>query len=274
MKHLAKKVVSSVVNNDLLWPVLKPALKVGVFAYFSRKHPDDVSKTHLHLFEKLTVLNGPFKAMKYPSMDALCSAIYPKLIGSYEQELHPTIETFSTRDYSEIIDVGCAEGYYAVGLSLMFPKAKIYAYDIDPAARRLCLDMAKLNNRDSSISIRNFCTAKELASFNFTRRGLIVCDCEGFEKHLFNSSNLKNLNRCDIIIEVHDFVDIEISDYLNHLFKETHDIQVIKSIDDIEKAKTYYFKETEQASLKDKLAIFKEMRPGILEWMVCTPKSE
>jgi hypothetical protein len=272
MKYLAKKTVSSIVNNNLIWPVLKPVLKVGLYAYYSRKERNDVSFKFAALFEKKTVLNGPFKGMKYPSLDALCSAIYPKLIGSYEKELHETIDKLRHRNYSEIIDVGCAEGYYAVGLSLMFANAKVYAYDIDPAARRLCANMAALNNTGKQVIIREYCTAEELGNFSFTERGLIVCDCEGFEMQLFNTSNLKNLTKCDIIIEIHDFVNIEIEGYLRDLFSTTHDIKIIKSVDDYEKAKTYQFSEVESASLNEKLRLFTEVRPCIMQWMICTPK--
>jgi len=45
----------------------------------------------------------------------------------------------------------------------------------------------------------------------------------------------------DLIIEAHDFIDIEISPKLRSAFAKTHDIQSIKSIDDIERAHTYRY---------------------------------
>ncbi len=65
--------------------------------------------------------------------------------------------------------------------------------------------MAKLNNVGDKIQVRSTCTADELANFNFTKRGLIICDCEGYEYELFNENNIDNLKNCDLIIEVHDF---------------------------------------------------------------------
>jgi hypothetical protein len=132
--------------------------------------------------------------------------------------------------------------------------------------------MARLNNVDNRLEIKSFCSAEELKNFRFTTRGLVVCDCEGFEKQLFNQSNIQNLVKCDVIIEVHDFVDIEISGYLHKLFEKTHNITIIKSVDDYEKARTYQYKETESASLDDKLNLFREWRPFIMDWMICTPK--
>jgi hypothetical protein len=53
--------------------------------------------------------------MNYGSIGALCSTFIPKIIGSYECELHPAIEEIIVNNYAEVWDVGCAEGYYAVG---------------------------------------------------------------------------------------------------------------------------------------------------------------
>src|SRR5438094_9802013 len=68
-------------------------------------------------FPDLTVLNGPFRGLQYPSAEAICSAILPKLLGSYEKELHCTIERLCNTDCSVVVDVGCAEGFYAVGFA-------------------------------------------------------------------------------------------------------------------------------------------------------------
>jgi hypothetical protein len=272
MKATAKKILKTLVNNRRAWPIVKPLLEAGVYAYYSRKQPNDVSEKFAHILNEKIVRNGPFKGLTYPALDAFGSAIYPKLLGSYEKELHETINNLRKNKYSEIIDVGCAEGYYANGCSLIFPEAKVYAYDIDATARKLCHSMAKLNGVADRVEVRSYCSAEELQHFQFTDRGLIICDCEGYEMQLFNQTNINNLAKCDIIIEVHDFVNIEISGYLSKLFSDTHHIEIIKSVDDYEKAKTYQFNETESASLDDKLTLFREWRPFIMEWMICTPK--
>ena len=52
------------------------------------------------------------------------SVLIPKLLGSYEQELQPLLQRLAAQNYSEIVDIGCAEGYYAIGLGGCFPRAK------------------------------------------------------------------------------------------------------------------------------------------------------
>ncbi|RYY93637.1 MAG: hypothetical protein EOO11_19375 [Chitinophagaceae bacterium] len=224
------------------------------------------------IFTGQQVLHGVFEGMKYPFLQSVGSMLYPKLLGSYEREIHPQIERFCQNDYSEIIDVGCAEGYYAVGLALKLPNAKVYAYDTEEVARQLCTDMARINGVADRVEVRGFLTAQELGAFPVTRRGLVICDCEGFELELFNEQNLQHLRHCDLLVETHDFMNIEISTKLLALFSRTHNVSTIKSIDDIEKAKTYDFPETRGLDLATKKKVFRELRPAIMEWLVCTPK--
>jgi methylase of polypeptide subunit release factors len=70
--------------------------------------------------------------------EGVCSILVPKLLGSYEAELHPVLDQVIRNNYETIIDVGCAEGYYAVGLALSLPTTHVHAFDIDSRARELC----------------------------------------------------------------------------------------------------------------------------------------
>ena len=68
------------------------------------------------MFTDLTVKNGPMAGLKYPSFSSFGSSIFPKLVGTYENELAPIINKLNATQYKLIIDIGCAEGYYAIGL--------------------------------------------------------------------------------------------------------------------------------------------------------------
>lgn len=272
-----EKTLARLVNNDIVWFVLKPIAKFGFFATYHRqgRQLNTINENHPYfpIVNKKEVLNGPFKGMKYPALSSVGSSLFPKLLGSYERELHQVTEGFFSENYSEIVDIGCAEGYYAIGLGLKLINAKVYAYDSDATARELCCQMAKVNNMKNRIIIKETCTAKELEDFKFTGKALIICDCEGYEKYLFNEQNVANLKNCDLLIEMHDFIDLNISGKMIDLFTDTHDLQIIKSIDDIEKAKTYIYEETNSLSLEEKWKLYQEWRPSIMEWLICTPKN-
>lgn len=277
MKLNLKHTLVYFINNNIVWLVLKPIAKFGFFATHHRRDRQltTIPESHSYypIVNRKEVLNGPFKGMKYPSLSSVGSSLFPKLLGSYERELHQVTEGFFSENYSEIVDIGCAEGYYAIGFGLKLVNAKIYAYDSDATARALCYQMAKVNSIENRIIIKDTCTARELENFKFTGKVLIICDCEGYEKYLFDKHSVKNLKNCDLLIEMHDFIDLNISGKMIELFNETHDLQIVKSIDDIEKAKTYVFEETKGLSLEEKLKLYREWRPSIMEWLICTPKN-
>ncbi len=257
---------------------MKPLAQVGYKLILDEKHISELEKQKNNhnrfylLFKDKTVLNGPFIGMKYPSMASAGSAMFPKLLGSYEKEIQTLIEEICNKSYTEILDIGCAEGYYAVGFGLRIKQSKIIAYDIDPTARELCSQMALLN-KISKIEIKSKCGVEELKNFNFSGPGLVISDCEGYEFDLFNEETAQNLKKCDLLIEAHDNININISTKLCEVFSRTHHIKIIPSIDDIEKAKTYYFPQTAEFDLETKRILYSEGRPTIMEWIFFTPKN-
>ncbi len=223
-----KSLIIFLVGNNASWFFLRPFSKLGSFMDRVRNEIEGRRKVleeeNIHeklfgtIFHERRVLHGPFKGLQYPSYNAIGSVLYPKLIGSYEKELHGVIESLCAIEFSEIINIGCGEGYYAIGLCHKFSKAKIFACDTDPQAILLCKKMAALNHVTDRIIFNNEFTSADLKNFKFTKRGLIICDCEGFEKNLFNFSNLENLKQCYLLIESHDFIDINITAFLMKLF--------------------------------------------------------
>jgi len=71
-----------------------------------------------------------------------------------------------------VITVGCAEGYYAVGLARLFPQAAIFAFDTDPKAQLICRQTASLNQVDDRVTVMGACAPPVLLSL-LARVGLI-----------------------------------------------------------------------------------------------------
>jgi hypothetical protein len=274
LRQLTRKIV----KNNLVWNLVNPLIKVSNYLQIQRttatSKPLDYDRNFISILGTGVVKNGPFKNLKYPDLFSYGSTIFPKILGSYEYELHDVIERICAKSYTEIINIGSAEGYYAVGMALRMPSAKIITFDIEDKANDFCRNMAKLNNVSERIEINEKCTAKTLADFHFSGRGLIICDCEGFEKQLFDQTNLQNLSTCDLLIETHDFIDITITSFLEKLFSQTHHIEVIESVDDIIKAKKYPFKELEHLTLVERKQLLSEYRPSTMEWYYLVPKND
>ena len=195
----------------------------------------------------------------------------PKLLGSYESELHATLEELLAHEYSAVVDVGCAEGYYAVGLGLRLRNAALYAFDTDPRARAACAEMAKLNGVDSRIHIGGMCDKNVLRSLPLGTRALIIADCEGYEAELFDDEMAQFLARHTLIVEAHDFIKIDISSRLRGIFSRTHHVHAVKSTDDIQKAHIYRYEQLGKYDTNERYLILSERRPAIMEWLIMSP---
>ena len=173
----------------------------------------------------LVVQSGPFAGMAYVS-EAVCSSLVPKLLGSYESELHDVLAQIVSRDYETIIDVGCAEGYYAVGLALSLPNARVHAFDIDPRARALCTRLALANNVTERVLVAGECDHERLNSL-IRGRTLIVCDCEGCELQLLDPEFAPEILKSDLVVELHDMIDQRITPTMLARFASTHNITLV-----------------------------------------------
>lgn len=175
----------------------------------------------------LIIKAGPFQGMRYISESA-GSTLIPKLVGSYEVELTPTLSRLLSNDYRIIADVGSAEGYYAVGLALRFPHASVVAFDIDARARRLCRRLAAINGVSDRVSVRASCCHQSLRDA-LTSRALLVCDCEGYEIKLLDPAAVPSLRSADIVVELHEHLVPDSESVIRSRFSGTHDIELITS---------------------------------------------
>jgi len=66
-------------------------------------------------------------------------------LGCYEHELHPHVERLIGRTFDALLNIGCADGYYAVGLARRMPGAPVFAHDLNPKAQTGCREVAALN---------------------------------------------------------------------------------------------------------------------------------
>lgn len=179
----------------------------------------------------LTVQAGPFQGLSYPPSVAtparlISHALLPKLLGSYEEELHPAVSELRRHTYSRVINIGCAEGYYAIGLARLL-RAPIYAFDNDAEARRLFGLMVHENGVAGRITLGTECTPEHLQALT-PERALVISDCEGCERFLFAESVVPHLRRSDLIIELHDCVDPAISRTVPARFAATHHVEIIQ----------------------------------------------
>jgi hypothetical protein len=173
------------------------------------------------------VLAGPFTGLAYPAFTSAGSALFPKIIGSYEQELQPLIESLIARAYRIVVDIGAAEGYYAVGMATRLPHAAVYAFEADPRGAAQLAALAAANGVADRVIARGLCTVADLAALDLNGWPLIISDCEGAEVMLLDPRAVPALTRCDILLEFHTLRDTDPYALFRERFAETHDIEII-----------------------------------------------
>jgi precorrin-6B methylase 2 len=213
------------------------------------------------------IWSGPFAGMDYVT-EATEGALIPRLIGTYESELHPHIAAFAAEGVDCVIDVGCAEGYYAVGLARLMPTAEVYAYDIDPKARIACEALAAKNGVDARLHVRGEFAPDGFEAFA-GRRVLVMVDAEGAEDQILQPEFSPSLAQMRIIVETHDLYNAGVKDRLTQRFSTTHDILQVD-----QQSKTFdappWLGDLPQL---DQLLAVWEWRARPTPWLVMTPRS-
>ena len=79
------------------------------------------------------------------------------------------------------------------------------------------------------ISLEPSCDCDRLSEL--TRQGdcVIICDCEGFELELLNPILVPELQRTDILVELHECIVPGVTTCIATRFACTHSIQIVKS---------------------------------------------
>lgn len=210
--------------------------------------------------------SGPFAGMIY-DVAASEGGYVPRRLGSYEASLAPVIEKIVARDYPAILDIGCAEGYYAVGLARRMPDARILAHDSDPRARALCAALARVNGVADRVSI-----AGEIDHAGIDAAlppgALILCDIEGDEGALLDPARAPALTRADILVEVHETFRPGLLAELTARFAPSHEITRI----DRSLAPDTLPDWAEALSDLDRLLMLWEWRAGPTPWLWMTAR--
>lgn len=142
---------------------------------------------------------GPFEGMKLAGVTT--GSDVPKRLGSYEQELHSLIDSWP--GYDRIVDIGCGEGWYAVGLALRMPDAEVWGFDISPEARAACARTAAVNG----VSIHIEAAAEPAMLQRLVGPNtLVIVDAEGAELDVLDPRATPGLVSADVLVETHDFI--------------------------------------------------------------------
>lgn len=157
----------------------------------------------LFVLERKVVVNGPFRGLKLRS--SFGSVAIAKILGTYEMELETVIENALRKMPSRVFVIGAAEGYYAAGIALRCPLAKVIAWEAESTACAQLNQVLLDNGLSKSVDIRGMCTEECLyQAAREQQLELVICDVEGFEVKLFSDRVIHELRNAQLIIETHD----------------------------------------------------------------------
>lgn len=213
------------------------------------------------------IWSGPFAGMEYGAV-ATEGSLIARLLGSYESELHPHLAAFAEEGVECVIDVGCAEGYYAVGLARMMPQAQVYAFDVDEAARAACADLAARNGVAARVTVGEEIRPDGFEAFA-GQRALVIVDAEGAEVDILQPALSPALRGMNLIVETHDVYRRGALATMMERFSPSHDIV---RVDQQPKAIEMPPWLAELPHLDQLLAVW-EWRARPTPWLVMRPKA-
>jgi len=212
------------------------------------------------------IWSGPFAGMDYLD-HATEGALIPRLLGTYESELHPHLAALSADGLDCVIDVGCAEGYYAVGLARMMPEVTVHAFDISEAARGACGELAARNGVSDRVLIGGEFKPDGFEAFA-GRRVLVMVDAEGAELDILRPDLSPALAGMNLIVETHDVYRPGALATITERFAPTHDIVRVDSQPKTQKLPPWL---SNLGQLDQLLAVW-EWRRQPTPWLVMRPK--
>ncbi len=192
-----------------------------------------------------------------------------KLLGCYEQPLQPYIEQAIQKQYATVLNIGCAEGYYAVGMALRMPNTQVLAHDLNPKAQEICAALAVKNKVDDRVRIGGLFKSSDFAAYA-DQNVLLMCDIEGAERELLNPESAPALKGMDIIVESHECLIPGITQLLIDRFKDTHTITLVQ--DDGQRQLVSPRPWFLSLAHLDQLLATWEWRSGPTPWLVMLPK--
>jgi hypothetical protein len=211
------------------------------------------------------VLHGPFAGLRYPPDAAgRVHHLTAKLLGTYEEELAAVVAEEVDARPPLFIDVGAADGYYAVGFALASPETGVHAYEIDPVARRQLRALARAN--DARIERHGPASARRLAALDLDG-AFVLCDIEGAEVEVLHPDAVPSLAGATLMVEVHPLDGGgDTAPVMRERFARTHEI------DQIEPRPRDFSAHRELDGAPRRESALDEFRFGRTSWLVMRPR--
>lgn len=223
-----------------------------------------------------TVKYGVFAGLKLSENAAWGSGdLATQCLGLYEQEIQNYLREAQARDRrSVMLDLGGADGFFAVGSLVSGLFDECYVFESNPRSREMLMCNAKRNEVSENMHIRNEATEDAILRLLDTlpKKIFVLCDIEGAEYSVFTEAVLEKLGESEIIIEIHEFCrDMELGAIaLRDKAAKYFEICEIRSRGrDLSR-----IPETEFLSDVERALLASEGRSRLGKWWILTPRAQ
>jgi hypothetical protein len=223
-----------------------------------------------------SVVAGPFEGTKLLLSDVSKRLLPSYVLGSAELELRSVIERLIARKYATIINIGAADGYYAVGFARRSPESKIVAFEALSDLHPLIRATALLNSVADRIKIVGHCDCESLRAelAQATPPVLLFADVEGFETQLLDLGSAPQLRSTDIFLETHDAFVPNCTETMIARFQETHRIERFNARPrNVADFPPNFLPMLPKLFPRLAIDLMDERRMGIQQWLFCAANS-
>jgi hypothetical protein len=190
-------------------------------------------------------------------------------LGTYEKELRPVLARIGGMSFGSFLDVGGADGYYAVGGALFWNVGRVVVFEALEAGRAAIAEHARRNGVTDRIDLRGLCREEDLVPLlDAGRRDLLLMDVEGAEAELLSPRVCESLRSSVVVVEAHDFIRPGLAREVAARFAGSHRVDLVstapRTVDD--------WPVPDFAPRRSKLALMDERRPCAMQWVVSFPR--
>ena len=228
---------------------------------------------HFNKLFNSTVSYGYFKGMKLP--DSYWWSIRdraPMLFGFYELEVLSYLASIRDSSYKYFIDIGAADGYYAVGVLVAKLFEHSYCFETNINGQEVIKLTSVLNNVSNRISVfghadKDFYT---LLPEGILEKSVVLVDIEGGEFDLLDRNFFNIFSKSIVIVEMHPWLNLNKSANLQELIEVASSSHKHKVLN-MSSRDLSGFPEVEKLNDNDRWLLCSEGRGQLMSWVFFEP---
>ena len=243
-------------------------------AYRSETLTQRKNRISLETYElcKGTVSEGLFTGLKL-QCDTYWGAndLGSQCLGLYEKEVLNLI--LKRGPFQNFINIGAADGYYPVGMLHSAMASLAICFEVSDKGQKLIKKNWLGNDAKGELEIYGEANATsiQMISHKLVENSLVLIDIEGAEFSLLTSPIISLFKKCELIIEIHNWVENFLQEYTKLLYR----LEKYFCIVPVEQED----RETRIPLLKsypddNRLLLASEGRPGSMRFLHLIPRSK